>query len=92
MELETQIKVCAFSISFGLYISLLFNLLHKYLKNKKTFLKFIIELFIVIINVTLYFLILCSINNGITNMYLLINFIVGFLLGNRKTKKIRNSY
>ena len=90
MDLNTQIKICAFSIFYGMNLSFIFNLLYKYVIKMKVLLKIIVDLILVFIHVTLYFIVLFYINSGITSTYSFLLVFVGFLLGNRKTKKIRN--
>ena len=93
MDLEIQIKSITFSIFYGMTISLLFNLFHKILVNKKNrVVNFIITLVFVLVICTVFFMFLYKINNGIINYYFIISVLIGFIIGNRKTKKIRYSF
>ena len=92
MSLELQIQSIAFSIFFGLFTSLTFNLLYPFLFKTKKVLKVIITLIYVLLNVSLYFYFLFLINYGNIHNYFLISLIIGFLIGNRKTKKLKNKF
>ena len=89
MDLEIQIQSLVFSLVFGMFFSLLFNLFYKYLFRGKFIFKLLINLFFVIVNTLLYFGLLCIINEGIIHLYFLIMLIIGFFVGNIKTRKIR---
>ena len=89
MNLEVQMQVCVFSFFFGMWLSLEFNFLYCFIKKINRFLKFFIQLLLILLNVTLYFIILYYINNGIISIYILFMLINGFLFANIKTKKIR---
>ena len=89
MDLEIQIQSLIFSLVFGMFFSLIFNLMYKHLfRGKKVFRLFTNMLF-VIFNVLLYFGILSIINDGIIHTYFMLMVVVGFIIGNKKTKKIR---
>ena len=92
MSLEIQIQSIAFSIFFGLFTSLTFNILYPFLFKTKKVLKVIITLIYVLLNVSLYFYFLFLINYGNIHNYFLISLIIGFLIGNRKTKKLKNKF
>jgi len=89
MTLEVQIQSIVYSCVFGMTISLFFNLLYKYLFHNKKIIKFISTELFIIISLIIYFTILRKINYGIVTYYFIIMIIIGFLIGNRKTKLIR---
>lgn len=72
-----------------MFVSLMFNLNYKYLfSNNFLFRAVSTELFI-FDSVLLYFMLLLKINNGIISYYFIIMILIGFFLGNQKTKIIR---
>lgn len=89
MGLETQIQSLVFSFVFGLFLSLMFNVFYKYLFKPKLPIKIITNLIFVSINALIYFFLLKIINDGILHSYFLISLLMGFVLGNLKTKVIR---
>ena len=89
MNLEVQIQSLIYSLIFGMIASLVFNIIYKYLFHVKKTIKFIFTELYIIISVILYFAILRKINYGIVNHYFLIMILIGFLIGNRKTRLIR---
>lgn len=89
MNLEIQIQSLVSSLVYGMYLSLLYNLMYKYLYNNNFFIKIIFNIIYVAINSLLYFFILILISEGNIHIYFIIMLAIGFILGNRKTKKIR---
>lgn len=89
MNLEIQIQSLIFSLVFGMFFSLMFNLFYKRLFCGKLILRVVTNLIFITINTLLYFEILRMINNGIIHLYFIIAMIIGFVLGNVKTKVIR---
>jgi hypothetical protein len=89
MTLEVQIQSIVYSFVFGMAMSLFFNILYKFLFNNKVIIKFISTEVFIITNLIIYFTILRKINYGIVTYYFIIIIIIGFLIGNRKTKLIR---
>lgn len=89
MSLEHQIQSIFFSIAYGLLISLFFNMFYKFLFKSKFFIKIAFSFLFVFFTFSIYFYLLLKINNGIINNYFLLSIILGFSIGNTKTKKIR---
>ena len=89
MSLEVQIQTLIFSFVFGLFFSCLLNLNYRYLLQGKIGFKIIINILFVLDMVFLYFILLKLINNGILHLYLFICLLLGFLVGIKKTKKLR---
>lgn len=89
MNLEIQIQSLIFSFVFGLFFSLMFNIFYRFLFKGRLPIKIISNLVFVLANIFLYFLLLKIINEGIIHFYFIIMLILGFILGNKKTKKIR---
>lgn len=92
MSLEIQIQTLAFSLIYGMFFSLIMNLNYKYIFNSKLYYKVIINLLFVIGMVLLYFILLRKINNGIFHSYFIIMIILGFFIGNYKTKVLRKLF
>lgn len=89
MNLELQIQSLISSFVYGMYLSLTYNLLYKYLYANINVVKIITNALYTIINVIIYFLLLQFINEGIVHPYFLICLLIGFIIGNRTTRKIR---
>lgn len=89
MNLEIQIQSLIYSLLFGLFLSFTFNINYKYLFSFNRIIKFIFTPIFAIIHTLIYFFILKQINDGILNYYFLILFFIGFLIGNKTTKKVR---
>ena len=92
MDLETQIQSVAISIFFGLFVSLTFNLLYPFVLKLNKTVKFFITFLYVFINVTLFFLLLMLVNNGIIHIYFLLSLLIGFCIGNKTTKRLRYKF
>ncbi len=89
MLLETQIQSMIYSFVYGLFFSFLLNLNYRILFSSKKIIQILGNLFFIIDNVFLYFILLRYINNGMLHTYFLILLILGFYIGNFTTKKIR---
>lgn len=89
MSLKFQLQSLVFSFAFGLFISLLFNIIYKYMFLKNIYLRIILSILYVFGSASLYFFFLNIINNGILNNYFIYFTFAGFIVGNSKTKKIR---
>ncbi len=89
MNLTIQIQSLFYTILFGVYISLLFNLLYKILFTKHFFVNLITNILFIFSNTTLYFYLLFKINSGIIHIYLLFVFLISFFLYNLLFRKIR---
>ena len=90
IPLNIQIKSIIYSFIYGCIFSLLLNINYKYIYYSKGIKKILINVFFIIDNVLLYFLILRYINNGIFHFYFLLSIILGFIFVNyMTTKKIK---
>ena len=89
MNLEVQIQSMIFSFVYGLFFSFLLNLNYRVLFTSKKYIQVIGNLFFIIDNVLLYFILLRYINNGVLHLYFLLLVVLGFFVGNPTTKKIR---
>ena len=89
ISLDVQIKSIVFSFIYGVFFSFLLNLNYKFIYYSKGILKALINLFFIIDNVFLYFIILRFINNGIVHFYFLLSMFIGFLSVNKISSKIR---
>jgi len=77
------------SMAFGMVISLFFNLCYHLLFKTKNIIKILLNLVFVLFFVTTYFGLLYLVNDGVVHIYFFIIVLLGFWLGNRKTKAIR---
>lgn len=89
MNLELQIQTLSYSIFFGMFFSLIFNLSYFVILKKNKCLRYVFSIMLMIILSTIYFYLLLEINEGVLNKYLFIGFIIGVIIGNLKTKKLR---
>ena len=89
MNLEIQIQSLIFSFIFGMFFSLMYNTFYRLLFCGNKLKRIIINLIFDIIIFGIYFLCLKVINSGIVHLYFLISLILGFIIGNIKTKKVR---
>ena len=89
MNLETQIQSIIISFVYGLFISGLYNLLYFALYNNNKIIKVLSCVLFNISLTVLFFYIMYLINYGIIHPYFVILLVVGFVLGNFKTKNIR---
>ena len=94
MILKIQLKSIIFSFLYGCFFNLLLKINYKYIYYSKGILKILINLFFVIDNTLLYFIILRYINNGIFHFYFLLSIILGFIfvniLSNKVFKKLKH--
>lgn len=89
MSLTVQLQSFFVSFLYGIFFALCFNLSYKYLFIKKKIAKVILN-FLFNLNMCLfYFLILKKINYGVLHFYFFVLLYLGFLLGNKLTKKLR---
>lgn len=89
MNLELQIQSLIFSFLFGLFFALMFNLLYKYLFKGKNWFRLITNIIFVFFHTILYFSLLTIINDGRIHIYFILMLSLGFIIGNKKIKKIR---
>lgn len=89
MELEIQIQSLALSFFYGLFISLIFNLLYFLFFHENKLIKITLTFIFIFLIISLYFYLLFIINGGIVNFYFIIFSIIGFYIGNLKVRRIR---
>jgi len=89
MILEVQIQSLIYSFVYGFFFSILLNLNYKYLFKTGIYYKIFINILFILDNVLLYYILLRIINNGVIHPYFFIMIVLGFLLGNYYSKKIR---
>ncbi|MBQ7137210.1 MAG: hypothetical protein IJO43_04470 [Bacilli bacterium] len=89
MSLEIQIQSLIVSFIFGMFFSVLFNLFYKFLFIRKKIIKITVNFLFITITTLLYFSVLCIINSGIIHSYFIIMLILGFWIGNKKSRRIR---
>jgi len=89
MILEIQIQSLLSSFIFGMFFSLTYNILYKYLYACNLIMKIFNDIVYVMVNLVFYFIMLKLINNGIIHPYFLISALIGFFIGNKNTKKVR---
>ncbi len=89
MNLEIQIQSIVFSFVFGLFLSLIYNICYFLLYNKYIVIKALSNLIYSVLMSLLYFKLNYLINSGIIHPYFIFLLIIGFFLGNIKTRRIR---
>jgi len=90
MTLKIQIISFLFSIFYGLFIHVIYNISYKYLYCQKKIFSFLNSFIFTLDIVLIYFKIFYIINNGIINIYFILLTISTFLLLNyiKFTKKM----
>lgn len=88
MDLHTQVITLIFSFGYGFFFSLLLDIIHNYLFSKKTWAQILLSFLFVMINASIYFIILLKLNNAILHPYYMIIFILGFFVFLFLKKKI----
>ena len=91
IPLNIQIKSIVFSFLYGVFFSFLLNLNYKFIYYSKGILKILINIFFVVDNVFLYFIILRYINNGIVHFYFLLSLVIGYFSVNKVSSRLRNA-
>lgn len=89
MNLEIQIQSLIVSFIYGMFSSLIYNFIYPVLYSKNKVIKIITNLLYSFLIYSLFFNLLYLINNGVVHIYFVLLFIMGFIIGNMKTKKIR---
>ena len=89
MDLEVQIQSIAISVFYGMFVSLTFNLLYPFIVELKKPIKILIVYMYMFIITTLFFILLLNINSGIIHVYFLFSLLIGFVVGDKTTKKLR---
>lgn len=90
MDLIVQIQSLLYSFVYGYFFSFLLNWNYHFLNAKHIIVRVLTNLFFVIDNVLLYFILLRIINSSVFHIYFLFMIVLGFLYGNKYTKKIRH--
>lgn len=88
IPLDIQIKSIVFSFMYGIFFSFLLNLNYKFIYYSKGLLKILINIFFIVDNVFLYFIILKCINDGIVHYYFILSLFLGFLCVNKVASKV----
>lgn len=89
IPLDIQIKSIVFSFLYGVFFSFLLNINYKFIYYSKGIIKILINIFFIVDNVFLYFILLRFINNGIVHFYFLLSLFLGFLSVNKMASKFR---
>ena len=89
MNLEIQIQSLIYSFVYGLFFSYLLNLNYRILFMSRRLIQIFANFFFILDNVFLYFILLRYINQGIFHTYFFLLLVLGFIVGNTVTKKIR---
>ena len=89
IPLDIQIKSIVFSFLYGIFFSFLLNINYKFIYYSKGIIKILINIFFIVDNVFLYFILLRFINNGIVHFYFLLSLFLGFLSVNKMASKFR---
>ena len=92
IPLNIQIKSIVFSFLYGMFFSFLLNLNYKFIYYSKGILKILINIFFVVDNVLLYFIILRYINNGIVHFYFILSLVIGYFSVNKVSSRLRNVF
>lgn len=92
IALDIQIKSIIFSFIYGAFFSFLLNLNYKFIYYSKGILKVLINIFFILDNVLLYFIILRFINNGIVHFYFLLSLFFGYLCVNKVVSNVRKIF
>ena len=92
IPLDIQIKSIVFSFLYGVFFSFLLNLNYKFIYYSKGITKVLINIFFVVDNVLLYFIILRYINNGIVHFYFLLSLVIGYFSVNKVSSRVRNIF
>ncbi len=89
MNLEIQIQSLISSLVYGMYLSLIYNISYKFLYSYQIIPKLICNGLFTIIHTIIYFILLEFVNEGTVHIYFIGCLIIGFLIGNHTTKKVR---
>ena len=88
IPLDIQLKSILYSFLYGIFFNFLLKLNYKFIYYSKGIIKILINIFFIIDNAFLYFIILRYINNGIFHFYFLLSIVLGFIIVNKVTSKI----
>ena len=89
MDLLVQIQSLVYSFVYGYFFSYLVNLNYHFLNAKHIIIRVFTNLFFIVDNVLLYFILIRIINNSSFHNYFFIMIIFGFCFGNIYSKKLR---
>lgn len=89
MVLELQIQSLIVSFVYGMFMGLVYNISYFALNNKRILVSILLSFLYFLILFSIYFVLLFIINSGIVHIYFVELLILGFVIGNKQTKKIR---
>ena len=89
MELYLQIQTLIMSFLYGVFVSLLFNLLYKYLFFKYQLINALTNMMFSLSIFGLYFYLLYKLNGGVIHLYFLLSLYIGFIIYNKIFVKLR---
>ena len=89
MELYLQIQTLIMSFLYGVFVSLLFNLLYKYLFFKYQLINVLTNIMFSLSIFGLYFYLLYMLNGGVIHLYFLLSFYIWFIIYNKIFVKLR---
>ena len=89
MGLIVQIQSFSISFLYGIFLSLIFNILYNLLFTKYKIINIITNLFFALVIFGLYFLLLYLVNNGVVHVYFLVTLFISFYLYNKLFVKLR---
>lgn len=89
MDLSIQIKSIVLSFLFGMFFNFNFNFFYYILFTKYKLLNVITNFVFCISMFSVYFYLLYLVNNGIIHVYFFIAMLLGFLVYNKKSVKLR---
>ncbi len=89
MSLTIQIISSIYSVGYGLFLGVVYNINYKFLFNKRKVTKIVFNFIFVMDLVLIYFLFLKRINQGIIHPYFYLLIILGFSITFKKFKFLR---
>ena len=90
MDVYIQLLCMLVSFAYGIFINITFHINNKLNNNKKTIVKFVVDLLYVYIVVLLYTIIIYLINNGVFHIYFLILMLIGYLISKKSVNFTTN--
>ena len=92
MDLEIQIQSLITSFLYGMFISLTYNIFYFILYSKNKVISIVFNALFSLSLSILYFYIMLKINNAHLHIYFLLILMLGFIIGNHNTKKVRSNH
>ena len=83
IPLNIQLKTLIYSFLYGAFFSLILKINYKFIYYSTGIKKVLVNLFFIIDNTLLYFIILRYLNNGIFHFYFLLSIFIGFFCVNK---------